>query len=196
MICKAVVRDQGSEIRDQRSGVRDQGSGVRGGLRTGLERLARRAAHSQRPSGAHEFGGRAFPGLHPWLFSHPPSGRRDSGLGLVDSPVPKSEGPVINFRAGGVPPQRAKTTCWGPRFASENPLRRFTPQPFGLGPMFPISSSLVARRYSIFVAPRTREKLAPSANCGKVNNRLWADKFFLTRYYRVLCGVLFSHRIF
>ena len=40
--------------------------------------------------------------------------------------------PVINFRAGGV-----------------------APQPEGLGPISLISSSLVARRYSIFVAPRS-----------------------------------------
>ncbi len=47
-------------------------------------------------------------------------------------------------------------------------------EPFGLGPIFPISASLVARRHPVSVASHSliSEKLAPSDTHAKVHNRL------------------------
>jgi hypothetical protein len=54
-------------------------------------------------------------------------------------------------------------------------MARFTPQPDGLGPIFPISALLVANRHPVCVAPHSlnSEKLAPSAAHAKVHNRLY-----------------------
>ena len=66
---------------------------------------------------------------------------------------------VINFRAGGVAREnRARRggvrRLWRVhRRGRQQRMARFSPQPFGLGPVFPISASLVARRFPIFVAP-------------------------------------------
>jgi len=59
-------------------------------------------------------------------------------------------------------------------------MARFTPQPFGLGPIFPISASFVANRHPVCVAPLSlnSEKLAPSAAHAKVHNRLWNILWF------------------
>src|SRR5271170_2126774 len=44
-------------------------------------------------------------------------------------------------------------------------MARFSPQPEGTGPIFPISLSLVVRRHPVFVTPRSwnSKKLAPVA---------------------------------
>ncbi len=65
--------------------------------------------------------------------------------------------------------------CGGSTAEDDNEcMARFAQQPEGLGPIFPISSFLVARRHPVSVAPLTSncEKLAASATCGKVNGRL------------------------
>jgi len=72
----------------------------------------------------------AGPAIRPCLMA--------DGSGLATRPEP-----VINFRAGGVLPQHMR---------AGDP---FSPQPFGLGPVFLISVSLVARRFPILVAPRS-----------------------------------------
>ena len=68
-------------------------------------------------------------------------------------------------------------------------LRR---NPEGLGPIFPISASLVARRHPVSVAPRSlnSEKLAPSAGHAKVNNRLLGENMaeFTLRIDGMHCG--------
>ena len=83
--------------------------------------------------------------------------------------------PVINFRVGGVADENrfrrgGIRRLWPDHSGGfQRSMNRFTLQPGvpgtrtlragveagGLGPVFPISSSLVARRYSIFVAPRS-----------------------------------------
>jgi uncharacterized protein YbjT (DUF2867 family) len=67
-------------------------------------------------------------------------------------------------------------------------MARFASQPFGLGPVFPISLSLVARRFPIFVAPRSAnwEKLAPSDVRGKVNNGLEAEVLFVKQSFAAI----------
>ncbi len=54
-------------------------------------------------------------------------------------------------------------------------MARFASQPEGLGPISPISLSLVASRHPVCVSPRFAnwKKLAPSAARAKVNDRLW-----------------------
>jgi hypothetical protein len=56
---------------------------------------------------------------------------------------------------GGFPPQRRRPVAGDPGFS---------PQPGGMGPIFPISSLLVASvtGYSALLAPRTRENWLPS----------------------------------
>jgi hypothetical protein len=53
-----------------------------------------------------------------------------------------------------------------PKQRRRQSVARFNPQPEGLGPIFPISASLLARRYPISVARRSliSKKLAPSAD--------------------------------
>src|SRR4051794_4027102 len=66
-------------------------------------------------------------------------------------------------------------------------MAQFAPQPGGLGPIFPISSSLIARRHPVFVAPhfsswekfgsqryRPRSINRPQARLdGKLSRRAW-----------------------
>ena len=91
-------------------------------------------------------------------------------------------------RKSGQTRRRTKTLAI-PRRGRQRCMSRFAPQPRapgtrfsragmeagGLGPIFLISASLVDRRHSVSVAPRSlnSEKLAPSAGHAKVNNRLW-----------------------
>ena len=53
-------------------------------------------------------------------------------------------------------------------------MARFRTQPFGTGPIFPVSLSFVTRRFPIFVAPLSsiQEKLAPVAAHHRVHNSL------------------------
>jgi hypothetical protein len=68
-------------------------------------------------------------------------------------------------------------------------MARFAPQPFGLGPIFPISLSLITRVHGVRVAPRFAnwEKLGPSAAPAKVNDRLY-DRFKRDPPPRRLCA--------
>src|SRR5580658_2297834 len=81
--------------------------------------------------------------------------------------------PVINFRAGGVARENrarrggGRRLWWPHRRVRQRSMARFSPQPRatatfhegveaeGLGPIFLISVSQVARRFPIFVAPRS-----------------------------------------
>jgi len=84
--------------------------------------------------------------------------------------------PVINFRAGSVAREnRARRgggrRLWRPHCgARQRSMARFSPQPEGLGPIFLISLSLVARRFPIFVTPRFAnwENWLPAPPVGKL----------------------------
>ena len=69
--------------------------------------------------------------------------------------------------------RRTKTLVL-PRRGRQRSMARFSPQSEGLGPIFPISASIVAKIHPVSVAPLSlnSEKLAPSAARAKVNNRL------------------------
>ncbi len=69
--------------------------------------------------------------------------------------------------------RRTKTLAI-PRRGRQRSMSQFNPQPEGLGPVFPISASVVANRCPICVAPHSlnSEKPAPSGAHAKVHNRL------------------------
>src|SRR6266702_6622397 len=70
------------------------------------------------------------------------------------------------LRAKIGPDEAEPEGCGGSTVEGENEIwPDFSPQPFGPGPIFPISSSIVASRHPVCVTPHSlnSEKLAPGA---------------------------------
>ena len=104
---------------------------------------------------------------------------------------------------------RARRLWWLQGQGRERSMARFSPQPAGTGPIFPISSSFVAHRHPVCVAPLSSisKKSAPVASVrvvltGPRSGSVYQGGFgpFLVQvcrlsagYRRALCGTI--HRV-